>query len=295
MPQCDPSRPPVPHYIQHGSRRCHTPQGDGGSADGGGRGGTCNVDTGTCGLFYASTGIITSTQLENLKRAFDFLEDLFVWVGFRTNTRKTLIMACKPCHMPVIIPVVAYERRATGTGPPYQERQRMQDQCLECGVEVAGGSLMTHHHIHIGVGQGYQGRVPPSPPGGGPDLSVLLPQNSVTTPVPGRGVSGGGGVKLDQPPGSIFAPLRAGYKCGPGGEELNLPHMTQLRHVSTAVGPQYKAYRDRTFPPERGAESSLTGRRGGKIGGSNCDKCLCHPPIPRLILQVPWEIPDGGV
>ena len=50
--------------------------------------------------FYADDVIVASTQPERLHRAFRFLTVLFDWVGFRKNTRKTVSMACQPCHAP---------------------------------------------------------------------------------------------------------------------------------------------------------------------------------------------------
>ena len=47
---------------------------------------------------YANDGLIASTHLERLQRAFDVLAVLFERVSLRTNTRKTVNMACQPCH-----------------------------------------------------------------------------------------------------------------------------------------------------------------------------------------------------
>ena len=48
--------------------------------------------------FYANEELVTSTQLEGLRRSFDVLFGLFDWVGLRMNTRKTVIMDCQPFH-----------------------------------------------------------------------------------------------------------------------------------------------------------------------------------------------------
>ena len=55
--------------------------------------------------------------------------------------------------------VVVYERRVTGMGLTYREQQRIQIQFLECGVEVAEGSLLMHRQIHHSMVRGY----PPLP------------------------------------------------------------------------------------------------------------------------------------
>ena len=47
----NPGRPPVPHDLQRGSERHHFPLGDGGGANGGGRGGTCSFSAGPCTVF----------------------------------------------------------------------------------------------------------------------------------------------------------------------------------------------------------------------------------------------------
>ena len=45
---------------------------------------------------YADDGLFTSTQTEMPQRAFDVLAKLFNRVGFWTNSRKTVSMACQP-------------------------------------------------------------------------------------------------------------------------------------------------------------------------------------------------------
>ena len=49
---------------------------------------------------YANDGLVASTQLERLQRAFDVLTSLFGQVGLETNTAKTVCMFCHPCHAP---------------------------------------------------------------------------------------------------------------------------------------------------------------------------------------------------
>ena len=38
----------------------------------------------------------------------------------------------------------------------------------------------------------------------------------------------GGGDQLDQPPGSLCAPLRAGRNCDPGGGQPTLPLLAEM-------------------------------------------------------------------
>ena len=70
--------------------------------------------------------------------------------------------------------------------------------------------------------------------------------------------------------------------------------MPQVQHICATKVPQRPAPLDRPLTPGRGAEVSPTGGRGGKGGGSNFAQRLWDTPHPRLLLQVPWEIPVGG-
>ena len=70
--------------------------------------------------------------------------------------------------------------------------------------------------------------------------------------------------------------------------------MTQIRHVCTAKGPQCPAPLKRTVPPGIGAEDSTTRGRGGEVRGINYAQWILDPPIPHLLLQVPWESPVGS-
>ena len=49
---------------------------------------------------YADDGVIMSTKIYSLQRAFDVLAELFDWVGLRKNTWKMLSMVCQTFHMP---------------------------------------------------------------------------------------------------------------------------------------------------------------------------------------------------
>ena len=63
--------------------------------------------------------------------------------------------------------VVAYDIRATEMGTTYWKRQRIRVQCLDCGVEVKTGLLLTHYQSEHAVVRGYHGGVtPPTPPPG---------------------------------------------------------------------------------------------------------------------------------
>ena len=103
---------------------------------------------------YKDDELVSSNQPERLQQAFGILADLFDWVRLRKKTRKTVSMACQPCHTPERMLVVAYGRHTTGMGIAYRERQKMQVKFLECGVEVAAGLLIMKHKSQHSVGRG---------------------------------------------------------------------------------------------------------------------------------------------
>ena len=98
-------------------------------------------------------------------------------------------------------------------------------QCLEFGVKVAAGFLLTHLQIQHGLRYGVQGGG--TPPRGGPDLSGRLPKSSITTLVTGGWVSGVGD-KMDQTLGSLCELPRVGHNCDPVDGETTLPQMPQM-------------------------------------------------------------------
>ena len=74
-------------------------------------------------LFYADDGMVASSDSRWLQWAFDALVSLFDRVGLRTNVGKTVRMVCRPCQAAGTQLVAAYERKMTGEGPTYRERQ----------------------------------------------------------------------------------------------------------------------------------------------------------------------------
>ena len=80
-----------------------------------------------------------------LQGAFSSLVDIFDRVGLLTNVDKTVSMACQPCRAGSGNKTTdGYRRRVTGEGISYRERQRERVPCVECGVEIAAGSLSGH-------------------------------------------------------------------------------------------------------------------------------------------------------
>ena len=74
-------------------------------------------------LLYAEDGMISSSNPRWIQWAFNSLVSLFERVGLRTNVGKTVSMVCRPCQAAGTQLVAAYERKMTGEGPTYRERQ----------------------------------------------------------------------------------------------------------------------------------------------------------------------------
>ena len=73
-------------------------------------------------LFYFDDGLVASLRLKWLQREFNFLTDLFDWVGLCTNVWKTVSMARRPCYTRGNVLESEYTQQVTGVGPSYQER-----------------------------------------------------------------------------------------------------------------------------------------------------------------------------
>ena len=88
--------------------------------------------------------MIASSDPGWMQGSFRTLVGLFDWLGVRMNVGKTVGMVCCPCEAARTQLEVAYERRMTGAGLLYWERQLVRLKCLECGEEMALGSLEVH-------------------------------------------------------------------------------------------------------------------------------------------------------
>ena len=73
--------------------------------------------------FYVENELVLSTQMERLQRLFDVLIKLLDQFDTQKNIRNKVSMACRTCHTPGGMSEVAYERRVTGVGTTYLERQ----------------------------------------------------------------------------------------------------------------------------------------------------------------------------
>ena len=168
--------------------------------------------------FYADNGLVVLTQPERLHRAFDTLTGLFDGVKIKTNMGNMDSMVCQSYHAPGRMSGEAYDRQTPGTCKTFQERKRRRVECLECGIEVAAGLMLTHRQSQHVVGRWGTGRKhpPPPTPRGGPYLPGLFPKTPVSDPLPSRAVPGWG-IKSDQPLDSLYVPPHAGYNFDPGG------------------------------------------------------------------------------
>ena len=102
-------------------------------------------------LFYTDDDPLASTRSARLQDSLDVLKGLLYRVVLWTNVEKTVGMIYQPCRRADSHLVEAYRRRMMGGGHTYRERQRDRVWCLDCGVELATGSLTAHfqtQHIH---------------------------------------------------------------------------------------------------------------------------------------------------
>ena len=101
-------------------------------------------------LFYADNGMVASSNPRWLQWAFNALVSLFERVGLQKNVGKTVSMVCKPCQAEGNKTEAAYGRKMKGKGTTYQERQKERVECVECGKEMAAGSLASHRMTQHG-------------------------------------------------------------------------------------------------------------------------------------------------
>ena len=89
--------------------------------------------------------MVASSDPAWLQGTFNALVVCFDRLGLRTNVGKTVSMVCHPCQATVgNITQAAYGRRLTGEGKSYKERQHEQVECVECGEQLAVGSMSIH-------------------------------------------------------------------------------------------------------------------------------------------------------
>ena len=75
-------------------------------------------------FFYTENGMVASTDPGWIQTEFDMLTVIFDQVGLKTNSNKTVGVACHPCWASGVCADEAYTRRVTGAGRIYKERQR---------------------------------------------------------------------------------------------------------------------------------------------------------------------------
>ena len=124
-------------------------------------------------LFYAYDGMVASSDPCWIKWAFDALVSLFKRVGLWTIVGKTVRMFFQPCHAAGTQSVAAYGKNITGEGPTYQERQKEQVECGECGKETTAGSLASHRMTQHGQEKEERWSWEASATGGGPQTYWL--------------------------------------------------------------------------------------------------------------------------
>ena len=88
--------------------------------------------------------MIALTDPRWLQWAFTILVGLFERVGLKTNQRKTVSMACRPCSAAGNRSEKSYMHTMTGKGLSPRERKRERVICRDCGQEMAAASLDSH-------------------------------------------------------------------------------------------------------------------------------------------------------
>ena len=89
-----------------------------------------------------------------LQVAFSTLVGMFDLVGMRKNIGKTVEMVCHLCQAAGTQFEAAYERKMTGAGLSYQERQKVILQCLECRENMELRSRTFHLYMQNGKSTG---------------------------------------------------------------------------------------------------------------------------------------------
>lgn len=121
-------------------------------------------------LFCADDGLLSAVDPDWLQPALDILIGLFRRIGLATNTSKTKLMTCHPATIQTTVSNLAYERRMTGRGESFRERQRRRVECPVCDKPMNSGSLKTHLQRIHGIDH-------PLTPPTEPDLGASAPSN----------------------------------------------------------------------------------------------------------------------
>jgi Reverse transcriptase (RNA-dependent DNA polymerase)/Ulp1 protease family, C-terminal catalytic domain len=100
-------------------------------------------------LFYADDGCISTQDHEWLQHALNVLSQLFQRIGLYTNTQKTALMTSQPPTPHINLSKEAYQRKVTGLGPSFQDRQKQVTRCPYCDKPLRQASLRMHlRRIH---------------------------------------------------------------------------------------------------------------------------------------------------
>ena len=98
--------------------------------------------------FYADDGQIASKDPQVLQPAVDYMAELFLRVGMRTNTDKTKAMIGHNGTLRLQLSMPAYKRLMSGKGLPYKETKHQKVTCPHCDKELQQASLGRHVHAH---------------------------------------------------------------------------------------------------------------------------------------------------
>jgi len=93
---------------------------------------------------YSDDHALASSDAPWLQEALTCLTDLLARIGLRVNNSKSVVMSCHPGFIHTGISTEAYNRRVTGEGPTFRDRQRAHVTCPDCGIRITRASLLRH-------------------------------------------------------------------------------------------------------------------------------------------------------
>jgi hypothetical protein len=110
-------------------------------------------DVQTSSIFYVDDGVLTSNDAISLQKSSDHLLSLFRRVNLEANTKKSKSMISLPGKVKGQISSSAYDRRMSGEGVSYKDREQRKVQCKKCGSTLAsaslGNNLLQQHGIQF--------------------------------------------------------------------------------------------------------------------------------------------------
>ena len=101
-------------------------------------------------IFYADDAVVAGRDVEFVQESLDIIVDLFERVGLRTNTSKTVSMACIPGRIRTRLTTSTYHRVRAGMERTGDWRRRKVT-CDICDATLSANSLDSHLQTQHGV------------------------------------------------------------------------------------------------------------------------------------------------